>query len=298
MTTRSAMANDALAAWQAGELAQAEGFLRRALALPLAGSAVTDADLLLQLAGVLATAQRHDEAISVYERAVAVAVSAGASVAELDVARYLRAEHLLSLGRHHDVVTVTGEVTRESSMHAPARVLEAVALAELGLPGALEAASEAVSAARTNGQRERIVALLLKSTPPSDELTRSLFEAARTGNVQVAARALAGGADVRSRDTALGADAETPLVAAAGNGHDAVVTLLLSRGAEVDARTTSGWTALMRACNGGYIQCVKLLLDSGADPSLRNEEGYTAFGRIPGNLPNLLDLVASRGGQP
>lgn len=298
MMTRSAMADDALAAWQAGDLAHAEEFLRRALALPSAGSQVTDVDLLLQLAGVLATAQRHDESTSVYESALAVAVATGASAAELDVARYLRAEHLLSVKRHHDVVTVAKEIARESIVHAPARALEAAALAELGLPGVVEAAIEAVSAARTDGQRERIIALLRKSAPLSDELTRSLFDAARAGNIEEATRAIAGGADVRSRDAALGADAETPLVAAASGGHDAVVALLLSRGAEVNARTTSGWTALMRACNGGHIQCAKLLLDGGADPSLRNEEGYTAFGRIPGNLPDLLDLVASRGGQP
>ncbi len=297
MTTRSTMSSEALAAWQAGDFAGAEDLLRRALALPSADSLVTEVDLLLQLAGVLATAQQHDESTSVYGRAIAVAVADRVSQPELDVARYLRAEHLLSMKRHHDVITAAEEITSESMLHAPARALEAAALAELGRPGAVETAIVAASAARTDEQRERIIALFQKCKPLSDALTRRLFEAARTGNVEDTIRALAGGAYVGTRDTAFGADEETPLIAASGGGHDAVVALLLSRGAEVNARTTSGWTALMRACNGGHIRCAKLLLDSEADPSLRNQEGYTAVGRIPGNQPALLALIAARGGQ-
>lgn len=291
------MANDAMKAWEVGDLAHAAELLRGALALPSEGAQVTDTDLLLQLAGVLATARRHDGAASAFEKAVAVAVAAGASAAELDVARYLRAEHLASVGRHHDVLAVAAEISRQSIVHAPARALEAVALAELGLPGTDKAAIEAVSTARTRDQRERIITLLGRHAPVYDELTRTFFDAVRTGNLDEVTRALEQGANVRARDTSFGSDAETPLIAAANGGHDTIVALLLSRGAEVNARTASGWTALMRACNAGEIGCAKLLLDAGADPGVRNDEGYTAFGRIPGNLPELLEMVASRGGQ-
>lgn len=155
---------------------------------------VTEVDLLLQLAGVLATAQQHDESTSVYGRAIAVAVADRVSQPELDVARYLRAEHLLSMKRHHDVIKAAEEITSESMLHAPARALEAAALAELGRPGAVETAIVAASAARTDEQRERIIALFQKCKPLSDALTRSLFEAVRAGNVEDTIRALAGGA--------------------------------------------------------------------------------------------------------
>jgi hypothetical protein len=246
----------------------------------------------------LAAEERHDEAASLYAKAVDVALDTAASPGEVDVARYLRAQHLLAMKRYSDVVMVAGEIPRQSVVHAPARAVEAVALATLRLPGAGSAAVEAVSSARTAEQRERITTLVTALVPPADELTASLFVATRAGEVDAVARALAGGADIRSRATTLGADAETPLISAAGSGHDAVVALLLSRGAEVNARTTSGWTALMRACNAGHTQCAKLLLDAGADPNLRNDEGYTAYGRIPENLPELLALVTPRGGQP
>jgi hypothetical protein len=159
------------------------------------------------------------------------------------------------------------------------------------------AALEAVAAARTADQREGIIRLLGKYAPITNELTMDLFESVRAGSLIEVTRALERGADVRSRDAVFGNDAETPLIAAAGAGHEAIVALLLSRECELNARTASGWTALMRACNAGEIGCTRLLLDAGADPALRNEEGYTALGRIPGNLPDLIALVASRGGQ-
>lgn len=131
-----------------------------------------------------------------------------------------------------------------------------------------------------------------------DELTTSLFDAIRSADIDEVTRALARGADVRSRDPTFGADAETPLIAAASCGQDAVVKLLLSRGADVNVRSGSGWTALMRACNAGHIECARLLLAAGADPNLRNDEGYSALGRIAGDVPELIELLKSHGGSP
>lgn len=39
----------------------------------------------------------------------------------------------------------------------------------------------------------------------------------------------------------------------------------------------------MRACNAG--------LEAQADPSASNDEGYTAWGRVPGNIPELVELM-------
>lgn len=52
---------------------------------------------------------------------------------------------------------------------------------------------------------------------------------------------------------------------ASRSGQEAVVDLLLSRGASVMARTRSGLTALHMAVQGDNVQCVRLLILNGAN---------------------------------
>ena len=49
-------------------------------------------------------------------------------------------------------------------------------------------------------------------------------------------------------------------------GHPAVVSLLLSAGATVDATAKDGETPLMHACFNGHISCVEPLLAAGSCP--------------------------------
>ena len=53
-------------------------------------------------------------------------------------------------------------------------------------------------------------------------------------------------------------------MAAAQKGHEAVVQLLLDKGAAVDAVLKDGHTALIIAAQQGHEAVVKLLLDKGA----------------------------------
>jgi ankyrin repeat protein len=130
-----------------------------------------------------------------------------------------------------------------------------------------------------------------------DASTRALFSAIHAGDPGAVTHALDRGADIEGRDPGFCHDADTPLIVAANVGNDAIVELLLSRGARVNASSESGWTALLRACNGGHLACAKLLLDAGADPALVNDEGYSAADRIPGNLPDLIALLAAAAGK-
>ena len=57
---------------------------------------------------------------------------------------------------------------------------------------------------------------------------------------------------------------QTPLSYAAGNGHEAVVKLLLEKGAAREARSSSGRTPLSYAAGNGHEAVVKLLLRKGA----------------------------------
>ncbi len=96
-----------------------------------------------------------------------------------------------------------------------------------------------------------------RSPRPGD----GLLYAAWTGDLAEAERLIAEGADVdekRSRDP------RTPLVAAARNGHWAVVRLLLDNGADVNYHAMGDETALMAAANSGSEDIVIELLQRGA----------------------------------
>ena len=67
-----------------------------------------------------------------------------------------------------------------------------------------------------------------------------------------------------------------PLAYAAYNGHLEIVDYLLKRGAEINAKTQNGSTALFFAARFGHIEVVKLLLRNKADATVANENGETA----------------------
>ena len=68
----------------------------------------------------------------------------------------------------------------------------------------------------------------------------------------------------------------TPLVAAAGGDCVETVDVLLSKGANVNATNSDGWTALMKATAAGYPDVVRRLLAKGADISIEDSLGRTA----------------------
>jgi len=52
---------------------------------------------------------------------------------------------------------------------------------------------------------------------------------------------------------------------------------LIDHGADVNARSNHGWTALHKASFHGHVRVVQLLLDKGADPHYKNTYGKTAL---------------------
>ena len=67
------------------------------------------------------------------------------------------------------------------------------------------------------------------------------------------------------------------LIDASLNGHVEVVEALLAKGADINAKTKIGWTALIGASLKGHVEVVKLLLAKGADINATTEDGRTAL---------------------
>ena len=82
-----------------------------------------------------------------------------------------------------------------------------------------------------------------------------------------------GGVDARCAEH----DGATLLMAATNGGQEAVVRLLLQRGARVNLQDSDGDTALMGAAIRGHTTIVQALLDAKADASLRGANGSTAL---------------------
>jgi ankyrin repeat protein len=146
----------------------------------------------------------------------------------------------------------------------------------------------------------RLVAKQLEAgveVDPFDSMTCTPLErAAEGGHESVVRLLLEHGADVDSKrpcqnHTPLsGATAEeymmqegiadylmqqTPLCAAADKGHEAIVQLLLEKGAEIDWKDRRGCTPLTISAVRGHVAVVKLLLKHGAEADPRDFIGRT-----------------------
>ena len=101
-----------------------------------------------------------------------------------------------------------------------------------------------------------------------------LISAAKIGSVAEISALLDRGVDVNASDK----DGVTALMVASFNGHSEAVNLLLSKRADVNAKTSDyGQTALRLASQHGHIEIVKLLLAAHADINATDKDGKTAL---------------------
>lgn len=96
-----------------------------------------------------------------------------------------------------------------------------------------------------------------------------LMMAALRGNVAWAQRLLERGAQLHR-------EGWTPLHYASSGPEPKLVSLLLDRGAEIEARSPNGTTPLMMAARYGAFDAAERLLARGADPRARNDLGLSA----------------------
>lgn len=90
----------------------------------------------------------------------------------------------------------------------------------------------------------------------------------------------------------------TPLHAAAYNGYKDVAELLLTKGADVNAKTNTAWTPLHVAAYSGHKDVVELLLTKGADIYAKASNGWTPLrAAAKAGHKGMAELLRQYGGQ-
>ncbi|RSL38004.1 hypothetical protein CEP53_015273, partial [Fusarium sp. AF-6] len=97
------------------------------------------------------------------------------------------------------------------------------------------------------------------------------LRAATNGREAVMRLLLDRGAEIEAKDQR----GQTPLVLATSNGDKATVQLLLDRGAEIEAKDREGWTPLFWAVVHRNEAIMRLLLSRDADIEAKDKEGRT-----------------------
>ena len=105
-----------------------------------------------------------------------------------------------------------------------------------------------------------------------ETLNRDLLNAAETGNAEDIRHWLGAGADVNAATPS----GVTALMMAAFGGHEDVVRLLLVNGAKVNIQSENGVTALISAAKKGHQAVVELLLEKSSRTDMTTDHGLTA----------------------
>lgn len=156
-----------------------------------------------------------------------------------------------------------------------------------------EKESTALHLAADDGNVECVTMLLAKGADAKVKNHRGftpLHLAARTSSLECVELLLRdGNAEPNAEDF----DHRTPLHAAVGKADSAfeIIELLISWGANVNAKDVYGFSPLHLAALDGLAHCVELLLYHGADVSTKSRKGTTALNVINRKTPASLAMI-------
>lgn len=102
-----------------------------------------------------------------------------------------------------------------------------------------------------------------------------LHHAAKRGDLELVQKLLSSNGNLPAINEA-DEDGFTPIMYAAKIGDVTIMTLLINKGADVNAQNKAGATALMLASKYGHFGTVKTLVNNGADPRIKTNNDYTA----------------------
>ncbi|KAI5815984.1 hypothetical protein BZA77DRAFT_264639 [Pyronema omphalodes] len=123
-----------------------------------------------------------------------------------------------------------------------------------------------------------------------------LLRAVQLGNNALVKLLLEKGADTEAYDS----DGYRPLLLAAEGGNEALVRLLLDADADIEAQKggrSQGTTALIGAASMGHYTIVEVLLDQGANVDSEAYDGSTALMQAVSH-PSVVGLLLERGADP
>ncbi|XP_019763189.1 ankyrin repeat and KH domain-containing protein 1 isoform X1 [Dendroctonus ponderosae] len=160
----------------------------------------------------------------------------------------------------------------------------------------------AAAAANQQPVRQCTGASSLQSSPSMDvdSETESNHDTALTlacagGHEELVELLISRGADIEHRDK----KGFTPLILAATAGHEKVVEILLNHNADIEAQSErTKDTPLSLACSGGRYEVVELLLTRNANKEHRNVSDYTPLSlAASGGYVNIIKLLLSHGAE-
>ena len=108
----------------------------------------------------------------------------------------------------------------------------------------------------------------------------ALIDAVDCGNVEIVKYLVENGADMENMNNIWGNTALMKIANAVCVESEICIEIaqyLLDKGANINAKTRNGWTALMYASSYGYLDMVKFLVKNGANINTITDEGYTAL---------------------
>jgi len=107
----------------------------------------------------------------------------------------------------------------------------------------------------------------------------ALWDAAKSGDVDILEAAIAQGADVNALDVRTNQNGRRALNWAAWNNHVDAIEVLLEHRADVDGFNRTGFTAIHHSAENGSADAARVLIEAGADVNLPSLAGESPLER-------------------